>query len=194
VLLAAGYDSRAWRLPALADGARIFEVDHPATQRRKLALLRRRRADAGRATFVAIDLLNQSVAERLLASGFDRDQPTVFVAEGVTMYLTPSAVGKLLALPAALAPAGSRLVFDYLEAGALAPGQELAEVRRMRRWRWLLGEEMSCGLAPDGLPALLQQHGLALVEAVSAAELAARFGCVLATGYGLVTARVAPVG
>jgi methyltransferase (TIGR00027 family) len=30
VLLGAGFDSRAWRLPALAD-ARVFEVDHPAT-------------------------------------------------------------------------------------------------------------------------------------------------------------------
>ena len=50
VLLGAGFDSRAWRLPAIRR-ARVIEVDHPGTQHAKVAALRRTRQPLELASF-----------------------------------------------------------------------------------------------------------------------------------------------
>ena len=67
LLLGAGFDSRAYRLPALAD-ARVFEVDHPATQRAKRQLVQRYvKGHGGRVVFVAADLVHDDLGETLTA-------------------------------------------------------------------------------------------------------------------------------
>ena len=54
VILGAGYDGRAWRLPELA-GVKVFEVDHPATQGDKRAHLTALPSATGIVTFVSVD-------------------------------------------------------------------------------------------------------------------------------------------
>ena len=93
LLLGAGYDSRAYRLPGIAR-VPVFEADHPATQAVKRRLLRgavrpeRRR----HVRFVPVDLLVEDLGDALLAAGFGALEPTVVVWEGVTNYLTEAAV------------------------------------------------------------------------------------------------------
>jgi O-methyltransferase involved in polyketide biosynthesis len=72
VLLGAGYDSRAYRLAA-ARSARVFEVDHPATQVTKRVLVAARVPVERRAhvRFVPVDLLRDDLAAALLAAGFE---------------------------------------------------------------------------------------------------------------------------
>ena len=79
-IIGAGYDTRAWRLAA--PGVRFFEVDHPATQAEK-----QRRAPAGDVTYVPADLMTDSLVDLLPAAGFVAIAPTVFIVEGLTMYL-----------------------------------------------------------------------------------------------------------
>src|SRR5215510_2047452 len=70
VILGAGYDTRAARLPRA--GVRFFEVDHPATQaakRDKLAELDGYPVDA--ATYVTCDFETEDPVERLVAAGLD---------------------------------------------------------------------------------------------------------------------------
>ena len=88
VILDAGYDSRAWRLAR--HGVRFFEVDHPATQADK-----RRRAPAGGPTYVAADLEVDDVAESLRAAGLSDEESTLYVAEGLIMYLAEDRVRRL---------------------------------------------------------------------------------------------------
>jgi methyltransferase (TIGR00027 family) len=120
VILGAGLDARAWRLPALRD-ATVFEVDHPATQRYK------RRRVAGRTPpadirYVAVDFESESFSERLQSEGFRGREPSVWIWEGVAMYLPLEAVNETLRQVTSLAAKGSTLVMTYRVPGELPLG------------------------------------------------------------------------
>lgn len=109
VILGAGADARAHRMPALG-AVPVFEVDHPATQalkRKKLGL----RAD--RTRFVAVDFERDDLAEELGGAGHDASLATAWIWEGVTEYLTEAAVEATLAVVAARSAADSVLALTY---------------------------------------------------------------------------------
>lgn len=114
VILGAGYDARAYRFPPEKGGpARFFEIDHPTLSERKRAIVASvLGAPPAHVRYVSVDFLKEKLAERLLAEGFDRGVRTVFLWEGVTMYLTRDAVLATLRAIRELAPAGSAVAFD----------------------------------------------------------------------------------
>ncbi len=126
VMLAAGMDTRAFRLPLPAEVI-VFELDRPALLEQKQAILEQEQAAPRcRRTVVAADLAADDWPEALLAARFDSSAPTVFIAEGLSWYLTEDENARLLATLARLAPPGSRLGIDmvsrdYLENPAAAP-------------------------------------------------------------------------
>jgi methyltransferase (TIGR00027 family) len=112
VILGAGLDTFAYRNPF--EGLRVFEVDFPATQEGKRAMLR----DAGIAlpqnlTFVAHDFEHRSLADALAEAGFDSGQAAFFGWLGVVPYLTLDAFRATVGAVAQL-PAGTALSFDYV--------------------------------------------------------------------------------
>ncbi|MEU6050645.1 class I SAM-dependent methyltransferase [Streptomyces xanthochromogenes] len=108
VLLGAGMDSRAFRMD-WPDGTRLFEVDTAAPLAFKASVLRQERAVARceRIT-VAVDL-REDWPGALAAAGHDPTAPTVWIAEGLLIYLPEDAVELLLARIGAQSAAGSRL-------------------------------------------------------------------------------------
>ncbi|WP_167161817.1 MULTISPECIES: class I SAM-dependent methyltransferase [Streptomyces] len=108
VLLGAGMDSRAFRMD-WPDGTRLFEVDTAAPLAFKTSVLRQERAVARceRIT-VAVDL-REDWPGALAAAGHDPTAPTVWIAEGLLIYLPEDAVELLLARIGAQSAAGSRL-------------------------------------------------------------------------------------
>ena len=117
VILGAGFDTRAYRLPANAS-VRCFEIAAPKTQAFKREMLAKAGIDARRVTFVPADFEQEDWLEKLTAAGFDPDKPSIFIWESVTMYLEPSAVESTLRKIAGLAP-GTALAFDYFSAELL---------------------------------------------------------------------------
>src|SRR5262249_33361881 len=73
VMLGAGLDTRAWRLPALAR-ATVYEVDHPATSAAKQRRLAGLCADLRRVRFVQVDFDRQCLPDRLADASFDAAQ------------------------------------------------------------------------------------------------------------------------
>jgi len=112
VVLGAGLDSRAWRMPELA-GTTVFEVDHPASQRDKLRRVGALRPLAGRVVPVAVDLRTQPLGPALVAAGFDCAAVTTWVCEGVVPYLPAAAVRSTVEQLARLSAVGGRLVVNY---------------------------------------------------------------------------------
>jgi methyltransferase (TIGR00027 family) len=112
VILGAGYDGRAWRMPELA-GVRVFEVDHPATQGDKRAHLSELPAAIGQVAFVSIDFERESLDAVLERAGHDRSLPTCWIWEGVVMYLTRDAMRATLADVAGRSAPGSTLIVNY---------------------------------------------------------------------------------
>jgi methyltransferase (TIGR00027 family) len=111
VILAAGLDARAYRLP-WPDGTTVFEVDQPDVIEFKTRTLEKLGAEptADRRT-VAVDL-REDWPKALRDSGFDPSQPTAWIAEGLLIYLPPEAQDKLFDNITALSAPGSRLATE----------------------------------------------------------------------------------
>ena len=116
VVGAAGYDGRAFRYAR--SGVRWFEVDHPATQRDKRDRLARLGLDAGQVRFVEADFTRDPIAERLTAAGLNPGQLSLFMLEGVAVYLEPAVLHRVLTEFRQVARAGSRLTISVSTSGA----------------------------------------------------------------------------
>jgi methyltransferase (TIGR00027 family) len=112
VILGAGYDGRAWRMPELA-GVTVYEVDHPATQGDKRAHLAELSATKAIVRFVPVDFERDSLDTALDRAGHDRSAPTCWIWEGVVMYLTREAMRATLAAIAGRSAPASTLIVNY---------------------------------------------------------------------------------
>jgi methyltransferase (TIGR00027 family) len=113
VILGAGYDTRAARLPRA--GVQFFEVDHPATQaakRARVAQLPGYPVDAAR--YVDCDFERQDPLDRLRALDFRASEPALVIWEGVAPYLTEAAVRATATRLASGLEPRSVLAFDFV--------------------------------------------------------------------------------
>jgi methyltransferase (TIGR00027 family) len=114
VIIGAGFDPLAFELHQEFPSAQFWEIDHPATQRHKVRSLSR--IGAKRLHFVAMDLSATTFdSEALIKSSFDSTHRSVWVAEGLLMYLTLDVVSSLMKTLKSLSAPGSRLVFTFME-------------------------------------------------------------------------------
>jgi methyltransferase (TIGR00027 family) len=171
VLLGAGFDTRAWRLGALANVG-VFEVDHPATQAKKRALMRKD-TPKGSVAFVPWDF-ERDPLDRLYArlglDGHDARAPTMTILEGVLPYLTEETTASTFAGIARYSAPGSPLAFTYTEK-ALVEAKASSNQRKLLR---LLGEPFRFGFDPSSLSGWLEDRGFALERDESALAVAAR--------------------
>jgi methyltransferase (TIGR00027 family) len=174
VVLGAGFDSRAWRLPELA-GARVVEVDRPDTQAAKRAALGRAGQPLGPVTLLAVDFEHDDLVAAVRGTAFAADQPSLFVWEGVTNYLSPTAVDRTLADVRALSCPGSQLVFTYVHRGVIDGSVHFPEAKRWMGGVAGVGEPWTFGLLPETLGGYLAERGFELVWEVSTAEAGRRY-------------------
>jgi methyltransferase (TIGR00027 family) len=128
VILAAGLDSRPYRLP-WPDGTVVYEIDQPKVIEFKTATMTDIGATptAERRT-VAIDLRDDWPAA-LRRSGFDETQPTAWSAEGLLAYLPPEAQDRLFDNITALSPPGSQLATEFHPEIGAGMGERAAAMR-----------------------------------------------------------------
>eukprot|EP00929_Paragymnodinium_shiwhaense_P051107 TRINITY_DN25730_c0_g2_i1.p1 TRINITY_DN25730_c0_g2~~TRINITY_DN25730_c0_g2_i1.p1 ORF type:complete len:279 (-),score=54.43 TRINITY_DN25730_c0_g2_i1:429-1265(-) len=112
VILGAGLDSRAYRLPALRN-VPVYELDFPEVLHAKTALLAESEPLADRKA-VAANLGTDDWATTVMNAGFQRTKPSVWLLEGLTGYLTEAELSTLLDKVATLATAGSRMVVTFV--------------------------------------------------------------------------------
>jgi methyltransferase (TIGR00027 family) len=116
VLLAAGLDTRAFRL-AWPRGTRVFELDLPEVLAFKDAVLAAGGAGPGCERVTVPADLREDWPARLAAAGFDRTRPAVWLAEGLVIYLTAGEAGRLLTAVTELSVPGGQLAFEHNPAG-----------------------------------------------------------------------------
>lgn len=169
VVLGAGYDTRAARLPR--SGVAFFEVDHPATQaakRETLSKLPGYPVDA--ATYTSCDFEREDPIERLSATGFRTDEPALVLWEGVVPYLTEEAVRITATRVSRGLDPRSFLAFDFV-GKKLAEGVQISDKdRAMRDYVGGLGEPIRFG--SNHIVPLLADCGFRWVRQLSFDELA----------------------
>jgi methyltransferase (TIGR00027 family) len=139
VILAAGLDSRSWRLP-WPDGTTVYELDQPRVLEFKLSTLAEHGAEpACNRVAVAVDL-RQDWPTALRQAGFDPAVPSVWSAEGLMPYLPAAAQELLFERVHALTAAGSRVAVEALGPKFLDPEFRANRRERMERIRTLAAE------------------------------------------------------
>jgi methyltransferase (TIGR00027 family) len=126
LIVGAGLDTFPWRQPKFGIDLRIFWVDHPASLTWSTAYFRERGLTVpANVSFVAADLEERHLAERLAKSGFDCRAVTFCSALGVTQYLGRDAVESLLRFAASW-PIASEIVCTFSPPDDTLDGDDLA--------------------------------------------------------------------
>lgn len=129
VILAAGLDSRAYRL-FWPDGTTIFELDRPEVLDFKGEVLARQGAQPNAERHeVAVDL-REDWPQALRDSGFDPARPSAWIAEGLLIYLPTDAQHQLYTGIDALASPGSHVAIE--DGAPMQPDEFAAAVEEER--------------------------------------------------------------
>jgi methyltransferase (TIGR00027 family) len=143
VILAAGLDARAWRLP-WPDGTTVYELDQPKVLEFKVSTLRER-GDQPTANLVDVPVdLRHDWPEALRQAGFDASAPSVWSAEGILPFLPAAAQELLFERVQALSVAGSRIAVEAPGPGFMDANAHTRQREQMQRIRALaakLGEQ-----------------------------------------------------
>jgi methyltransferase (TIGR00027 family) len=176
VIIGAGLDSFALRRPDSLGHLQVFEVDGHATQALKGQLI----LAAGKKQppwlhLVPLDFSQERLATALARTGHDPRVPSFFSLLGVTFYLSRRDLFDTLGAIAKVAPAGSQVVFDYLDTDAFNPQRAAGRVRFLMGDLEAMGEPWITGLDPAGLAVELAPLGLRLQEDLGPADIEARY-------------------
>jgi len=164
VILGAGYDTRAIRYQSQNLASRVFELDTGILQSRKRAIFERNGvAIPDHLSFCPITFGKHSIADVLTQVGYDSTKTTLFLWEGVTYYLTESAVLDTFAAIKKGAAPGSELLFDYFYK-SIVDGRDyyygakeiVASVKKT-------GEPFLFGIEPGSLEQFLSALGFSVV-------------------------------
>ncbi|WP_440947790.1 class I SAM-dependent methyltransferase [Methanosarcina sp. T3] len=165
VILGAGYDTRAYRIEGLKN-IKVFEVDHPDTQRVKIEKVREVFGSLpGHVTYVPLDLEFDKLGQQLTECGYDRSEKTLFVMEGLVMYLRPETMDEILSFIAHNSGKGSAVIFDYgvfrsSDAGETAPeaGKNIRNFTKKR------GEPLKFLIRDGEVETFLSERGFSRIQ------------------------------
>jgi len=176
VVLGAGFDTLALRLQGEFAEAVFFELDHPATQRVKLQALETHQVRLPRVKFLPVDFTRETLQQSLLDyRDYNPTAPTLFVAEGVLMYLPVEKVRDIFQFIRAHAGSGSRFAFTFLEPRADGEIAFQHSTKGVDLWLKLRAEPFRWGIKQNDLAGFLQANGFALHELANHETLRARY-------------------
>jgi methyltransferase (TIGR00027 family) len=193
VILGAGLDGRAWRMPELGS-VDVFEVDHPASQQDKRERSSALRPLARSMHFVPVDFNRDALGPALAAAGHQQGEATTWIWEGVVPYLSRAEVEETVNVIAERSAAGSRLVVNYQVPSVSAwLGRLLARGLAMisRRPDPLRREPRRSAWTPSAMQSLLSAHGLQVVRDDDLLTSAQRLGLPVRRPGSLRAGRVA---
>lgn len=169
VLLGAGYDSRFLRLPEFRH-VKVYELDLNSTQVIKKSLTLKLLGRLPRnVTYVPIDFSRDSIIQKLLGAGFQRRKKTLFIWEGVTLFLNQDILEKTLGRLADL-NAGNRIVFDFVPAELINDETDYKGNRMLLKLCADIKEPLTFGCQPDKMTTILNNLGYGNVSVTSMRE------------------------
>jgi methyltransferase (TIGR00027 family) len=161
VILGAGYDTRAYRFRDRLGATRVYELDAPATQNRKIDILQKESIPIPpQVSFVPINFEKDELGNVLDKTAFNRNLASLFVVEGVLYYLTAAAVDKLLNAIKRYSIPGGKLCFDYVT-------QKLPSARS--------GEPLQFWNAEERIESYLAVRGFNVLDQVDSKEMEKRY-------------------
>lgn len=171
VILGAGYDTRAYRIKGLKGKVRIFEVDHPETQSVKIEKVKEILGSLpSHVIYVPVDFETDNFGERLTAQGYDRSLKTLFLLEGLIMYISPEAVDETLSFIVRNSGKESAILFDYYPESLVDGSCESEAGKNIHNYLVQVGEPLKFGIKEGMVESFLIERGFSVVQNVTAEE------------------------
>jgi methyltransferase (TIGR00027 family) len=157
VILGTGCDTLSLRLGEALAGVEVFELDRAPVIDFRRNVLSQHAALAEDVHLLAIDFDHEDLGTVLSASGFDREKPTVIVAEAVIEYITGEGAEALFVSARDMGAPGSQFIFTFLD-------NESSSFDAVRRDLDEGGETLKFSVIPSEIDQFLDTHGFRLVE------------------------------
>ena len=172
IVIGAGFDTLSLRMAREHAGLRIIEIDHPATQAWKRQAFEDLPGGYGNVHLLPLDLTQQTMQQLLLNNEhYQAGVRTVFVAEGLTMYLSSKEVREILSFIKETSAPGSRFIFTYMEERRRNDFQFKFASRLVDFWLAMKGEQFTWGLGDGQLEPFLNQSDFQLLDYATHNEL-----------------------
>lgn len=177
VVLGAGFDSRAYRFHSIYPKLEFFEVDLPDTSSAKQQAVTR--VFGGLPPFVhyaRIDFDTQSLESVLRGVGYDPRQRTLFILEGVSMYVNEAGNSATFEFIRRHSISGSMVVYDYV-LRQVVEGDYTGMYAAASQAKGLaaIGEPFVFGWTPEEATEFASRHGLTVIEDLDFQELTRRY-------------------
>lgn len=176
VIMGAGMDTRALRFANQNRGTRIIELDIEKTQRPKIDILNRNQvALPEELVFASIDFNKESLSDVLMNAGYQKEQPGLFLWEGVTMYLNAEAVDGTLAFIRKNSSRGNQIVFDYIYASVLRRENQFYGEKEIFDTVSQAGEGYTFGIEKGEIDEYLAERGYRMAAHYTPSELEQKY-------------------
>ena len=176
VLLGAGFDTRALRFADYNRGTKIFELDVPTTQDPKLDIFRKKKLIIPpELVFSSIDFDSEDIFTILEKVGYQDGGKSLFLWEGVCMYLSPQAVDDTLGFVCNHAAPGSQIIFDYVYASVLRRENRYYGEQGIFETVARTGENWTFGLEEGEVEPFLAARGFEMLAHYTPIELERHF-------------------
>lgn len=149
VVLGAGFDPLGLELYDEFEDVQFWEIDRPATQQHKAREIRD--IDPLRFHFVAADLQSSKIDAALLAD-FNLAKRTIWIAEGLLMYLSGDVVAQQFEAIGRLSGPGSRFAFTFMERQSNGRIRFRTQTKLVDWWLERCDESFSWGVNRRELP------------------------------------------
>lgn len=165
VILGAGYDSRGIRLLPADSNTRVYELDTPAVQKGKIKQLEKRGIHIqGNNIYVPVDFQTEDIKSKLIASGYSFHRKTLFILEGLIMYLSAKNVNQLFDLFRECSASGSLVLFDYVYGSVLRRENRYYGESDIYDTVVKADEKWTFGIEEGTLSHFLKEHGFDVVK------------------------------
>ena len=181
VFLGAGFDSRAYQFNRMLSDTKIFELDAKATQEYKMACLQKNDVDVPQqVSFIPTNFEKDDSISILSKYGYDKTEQTLFLWEGVTFYLFPYTVKRMLRILRMNSGKGSRICFDFQ---AIQKDDGLIDTG-------LKNEVIKFGIEIDKIDDFVQSHKYSVIEHITSEKMEQHF---LTSQNGSILGRIMPM-
>ena len=170
VVIGAGYDTRAYRIEGVKENLKVFEVDHPVTQQVKVETIKKIFDSLpDHVVYVPVVFGSDRLDQKLHENGYNPQLKTLFIVEGLLMYIPPPAVDALLSFIVNASGPGSAFVADYFTTSVIDGTSPLQEAQVLRQFVESEGAPLLFGIEEGKTETFFKERGFITATEVTAA-------------------------
>jgi len=188
LVFGAGFDSRGIRFLNENGKTKVFELDVSIIQNAKINQLKKRRVELNpHIIFISIDFNKESLENKLIEFGFEKNKRSLFILEGLVMYLSKESVDSTFKIIERFSGINSEIVFDYVYLSVLRREDIYYGEKGIFDMVNKAGEGWTFGIEKGGIETFLKNYNFSIIEYYNSEELENKY---FKDEYGNIIGRI----